>query len=51
MQLCGILNDIVILELNVPCFGQPLKFVQAFKNALKSTAKLNQSCVLQISET
>ena len=51
MQLCGILNDIVILELNVPCFGQPLKFVHAFKNALKSTAKLNQSCVLQISET
>lgn len=51
MQLSGILNDVVIFELNVPCFGEPLKFVQAFKNALKSTAKLNQHCVIQISET
>ena len=41
MQLAGILNDVVILELNVPCFGEPLKFVHAFKNALKSVAKLN----------
>ena len=51
MQISGILNDVIILELNVPCFGQPIKFVNAFKNALKSTAKLNQHCVLQISET
>lgn len=46
MQLSAIVNDVVILELNVPCFGQPLKFVTAFKNALKSTAKLNQNTVL-----
>lgn len=51
MQLSAIVNDVVIFELNVPCFGQPLKFVTAFKNALKSTAKLNQKTVLQISET
>ena len=41
LQLSAILNDVVILELNVPCFGEPLKFVHAFKNALKSVAKLN----------
>lgn len=51
LQLAAILNDVVILEMNVPCFGQPLKFVKAFKNALKSVAKLNQPTMLQISET
>lgn len=51
LQLAAILNDVVILELNCPCFGQPIKFVNAFKNALKSVAKLNFRTVIQISET
>ena len=50
MQLSAILNDIVILEIDVPCFGQPLQFVTAFKNALKSAAKLNTPVVIQIAE-
>ena len=51
MQLSAILNDTVILELDVPCFGQPLQFATAFKNALKSAAKLNTPVVIQISES
>ena len=51
LQLCSILNDTVMLELNVPCFGQPLKFVEAFKNSLKTVAKLNLPTALVISET
>jgi len=51
VQLSAILNDVMVLELNVPCFGQPLKFVKAFKDALKSVAQLNQHAVLQLSET
>ena len=51
LQLSAILNDVIILEVNVPCFGQPLKFVKAFKDALKTVAKVNQPTVLQISET
>ena len=46
LQLSAILNDAVILEVNVPCFGQPIKFVKAFKDALKTVAKLNQATVL-----
>ena len=46
LQLSAILNDVVILEMNVPSFGEPLKFVQAFKNALKSVAKLNRTVML-----
>jgi hypothetical protein len=51
LQLSAILNDVVILEPNVPSFGEPLLFVKAFKDALKSVAKLNQITVIQISET
>ena len=50
MQLSAILNDIVILELDVPCFGQPLQFAAAFKNALKSAAKLDTPVAIQIAE-
>ena len=46
LQLSAILNDVVILEVNVPCFGQPIKFVKAFKDSLKTVAKLNQPTVL-----
>ena len=46
LQLSAILNDVVILEMNVPSFGEPLKFVIAFKNALKSVAKLNRTVML-----
>ena len=51
LQIAAILNDVVILEPNVPCFGEPLKFVKAFKDGLMTVAKLNQPTVISISET
>lgn len=51
LQLCSVVNDIMLFEINVPSFGQPLKFVTAFKNTLKTVTKLNQPSAMVISET
>ena len=46
MQLAAILNEVVLLELDVPSFGEPLRFELAFKDAVKSVCKINSSTIL-----
>jgi hypothetical protein len=49
--LAAILNDVCLLELDCPSFGEPLKFEKAFKDAVKSICKLNSATCIMISET
>ena len=43
LQIATILNDVVMLELNVPKFNAPAKFAQAFKQALLMVARLEET--------
>lgn len=50
-QLMGIVNDVTVMELDCPSFGQPLMFAYAFRQCLLSAVKLfNVPCVILISD-
>ena len=51
LQLAAIQNEVVILEFDLKCFGEPLQFVHTFKKAMRAACKLNMPTVVQISET
>lgn len=51
LQLATILNDVVMLELNAPKYGEPTKFAQAFKEALLAVVKLDTlNCMIVIND-
>ena len=51
LQLATITNDVIMIELNVPKFNEPTKFAKAFKEALLTVAKLEDTnCYLLIND-
>jgi len=45
MHLVGLVNETIVLELNSPCYGAPLQFAEAFRNALLTAVKLETTPV------
>lgn len=51
LQIATILNDVVLLELNAPKYNEPSKFADAFKQALLTVVRLDETnCYITIND-
>jgi len=51
LQIATILNDVVMMELNAPKFNEPSKFADAFKQALLTVIRLDETnCFILIND-
>ena len=51
VQLMGLVNDVVVMEVDAPQFGEPLRFSYAFRQCLLSAVKLfNTALIIVISD-